>query len=240
VLELGARARLWSAPVLLVTISLAARTRPNREDGTATMADTTRTTDGAITVVPANEASCDDLQAVLGTRGDAARCQCQWFKIRRSEWGSVPVQERAQRLRQQTGCGHPGTRTTSGLVAYLDGEPAGWCAVEPRTAYLRLGRVPWAGRAEDKTDEGVWAVTCFVTRTGFRRRGVSRTLAAAAVHFARERGARAVEGYPMLTQPGQKMTWGELYVGSRSIFAAAGFTEVSRPTSRRVVMRIDF
>ncbi len=207
------------------------------------MADTTRmVTDAAITITPANQASCDDLQAVFGTRGDASRCQCQWFKIRDFQWRSVPVEERAERLREQTGCGHPGVRTTSGLVAYLDGEPAGWCAVEPRTAYVRLlfTRVPWTGRAEDKADDGVWAVTCFVTRTGFRRRGVSRALTAAAVDFARERGARAIEGYPMITHPGQEITWGELYVGSRSIFAAAGFTEASRPTPRRVVMRIDF
>jgi hypothetical protein len=31
-----------------------------------------------------------------------------------------------------------------------------------------------------------------------------------------------------------------LHVGSRSIFAAAGFTEVGHPTSRRVATRIDF
>jgi GNAT superfamily N-acetyltransferase len=101
-------------------------------------------------------------------------------------------------------------------------------------------RVAWAGRAEDKTDDSVWAVTCFVTRTGFRRRGISRALARAAVALARQRGARALEGYPMITQPGQEVTWGELHVGSRSIFAAAGFAEVGRPTLRRVVMRIDF
>jgi hypothetical protein len=34
----------------------------------------------------------------------------------------------------------------------------------------------------------------------------------------------------MTTEPGQEISWGELHVGSRSIFAAAGFTEVSRPT----------
>lgn len=198
--------------------------------------------DVAISVVPANEASWEDLKTVFGKRGDASRCQCQWFKIRDFEWRSVPVDERAERLREQTGCGRPEARTTSGLVAYLDGEPVGWCAVEPRTAYARLlrARVPWTGRAEDKADDGVWAVTCFVTRTGFRRRGVSRALAGAAVDFARERGARAIEGYPMATQPGHEFTWGELFVGSRSIFAAAGFAEVSRPTRRRVVMRIDF
>ena len=195
-----------------------------------------------IRVVPANEASWEDLQAVFGTRGDTSRCQCQHYKIRDMEWRSVPVEERAFRLRQQTDCGHPESDTTSGLIAYLDGEPAGWCAVEPRTAYLRLllTRVPWVGRSEDKTDDGVWAVTCFVTRTGFRRRGVSRALARASVDFARQRGACALEGYPMITTPGQDITWGELHVGSRSVFAAAGFSEVSRSSVRRVVMRIDF
>jgi GNAT superfamily N-acetyltransferase len=194
-----------------------------------------------ITIVPANEASWEDLQAVLG-RGYPSRCQCQRRKIRGREWDaeSVPVAERARRLRQQTHCGQPEADTTSGLAAYLDGEPAGWCAVEPRTAYVRLGRTPWAGRAEDKNDDSVWAVTCFVTRPGFRRRGVSRALARAAVDFARERGARALEGYPMITQPGQEITWDELHVGSRSIFAAAGFAELSHPSLRRVVMRIDF
>ena len=142
----------------------------------------------------------------------------------------------------QTDCGHPESDTTSGLVAYLDGEPVGWCAVEPRTAYPRLppARVAWTARGEAKDDESVWAVTCFVTRAGYRRRGVSRALARATVAFARDRGARAVEGYPMITHPGEEITWDELHVGSRSIFADAGFLEVSHPTLRRVVMRIDF
>jgi hypothetical protein len=39
---------------------------------------------------------------------------------------------------------------------------------------------------------------------------------------------------------GQDIPWGELHVGSRSIFIAAGFKEVNRPTPRRSVMRIDF
>jgi GNAT superfamily N-acetyltransferase len=195
----------------------------------------------AVKIVPANEASWEDLQAVLG-KSYPFRCQCQRHKMRGREWDaeSVPVEERARRLREQTDCGHPESETTSGLVAYLEGEPVGWCAVEPRSAFVRLGSTPWAGRAEDKTDDSVWAVTCFVTRTGFRHRGVSRALARAAVDFARQRGARALEGYPMITKPGQEITWDELRVGSRSIFEAAGFTEVSRPSLRRVVMRVDF
>jgi GNAT superfamily N-acetyltransferase len=203
---------------------------------------TARPADVMIAVVPANKASWEDLQAIFGTRGDPPRCQCQYFKTTPAQWRAMRVGERAARLREQTGCGHPRARTTTGLVAYLEAEPAGWCAVEPRPVYVHLrgSRVVWAGRSEDPADEGVWAVTCFVTRAGFRRRGVAGALAAASVGFAREHEARAIEGYPMITQAGQEITWGELYVGSRSMFADAGFTEVSRPTRRRVVMRIDF
>ena len=207
-------------------------------------ADDETTSARGVTIVPANEVSWEDLRAVFGTRGDPSRCFCQRYKMQhRESWASVGAEELAFRLRKQTDCGHPESETTSGLVAYLDREPAGWCAVEPRTAYPRLltkTRVPWEGRTEDKADDGVWAVTCLVTGAGFRRRGISRALALAAIDFARERGARAVEGYPLLTDAGEGFILGELHVGSSSIFADAGFTEVSRPTIRRVVMRIDF
>jgi GNAT superfamily N-acetyltransferase len=194
-----------------------------------------------VRIVPANEASWEDLQAVFGTRGSAARCQCQRYKLRpREAFRNFPVEERAARLRAQTDSGHPDADATAGLVAYVDEMPAGWCAVEPRTAYeglLRNNRVPWEGRSEDKADDSVWAVTCVFTRAGFRGRGVSRALVRAAVDFARDRGARALEGYPITTKD---VILEELGVGTEGVFAAAGFTEASRPTKRRVVMRIDF
>jgi GNAT superfamily N-acetyltransferase len=86
----------------------------------------------------------------------------------------------------------------------------------------------------------VWAITCFVTRKGYRRRGISYALAAATVEFARNHGARALEAYPMHTKAGNEITWGELYVGAHQVFAAAGFTDVSHPSPRRAVMRVDF
>ena len=197
-----------------------------------------------LTIVPANEAGCADLEAVFGARGSAAYCRCQRYKLRPKEaFAKFPVEERAHRLHEQTACGHPESETTSGLVAFLDREPVGWCAVEPRPAYgglVRNNRVPWEGRAEDKADETVWAVTCVFVRAGFRGRGIAYALARAAVAFARGRGARALEAYPMLTTRGQKISWDEIHVGSRSIFAAAGLAEVNRPTKRRAVMRIDF
>lgn len=102
----------------------------------------------AVTVVPANEASWEDIRAAFGDRGYAASCQCQRPKMRSwSEWHDLGIAGRMVRLEGQTHCGVPDAATTSGLVAYLDGEPVGWCAVEPRTEFARLRRtpVPWTG-----------------------------------------------------------------------------------------------
>lgn len=193
-------------------------------------------------IVPANEASWEDLQAIFGTTDYAGRCQCQRFKVLGWIWRDSTQEGRTAMLRSQTACGDPDAAATSGLVAYVDSEPAGWVAVEPRLAYpkLRTSRVPWTGRDEDKDDDGIWAVTCFTIRKGYRGHGLTYPLARATVDYARERGARALEAYPMITVPGKEITWGEVHVGTRQVFDEAGFVEVSRPTVRRVVMRIEF
>jgi GNAT superfamily N-acetyltransferase len=195
-----------------------------------------------VRIVPANEAPWEDLRAVFGTADYPARCQCQRFKVKGWIWRDSTLEQRTAMLQAQTSCGVPTAAATSGLVAYVEDEPAGWVAVEPRTAYpkLRTTRIPWTGRSEDKDDAGVWAVTCFAVRKGYRGRGLTYLLAAAAAGFARERGARALEAYPMITTPGKEITWGELHVGARQVFAEAGFTEVAHPTARRVVVRVEF
>lgn len=192
-------------------------------------------TDEQLTIVPANQATADDLEAVFGA-GDPARCSCQRFRMLPKEsWASEGPEELAARLRDQTACGNPRAKATTGLVAYLNDEAVGWCAAAPRAEHPRLlrdYRVPWLGRHEDKTDATVWAVTCFVTRAGYRRRGIGGALARATVSFARDRGARAVEGYPDLVDGGS--------VGTLAMFTGAGFTVVTRPGNRRAVVRIDF
>jgi GNAT superfamily N-acetyltransferase len=195
-----------------------------------------------LTIVPANEASAGDLAAIFGTTGYPGQCQCQRYKVVGWYLRDATQEQRTAMLRRQTGCGNPGARVTSGLVGYLGDEPAGWVAVEPRTAYPKLAtsRIPWRGRDEDKDDDDVWAVTCFVVRTGYRGRGLTYPLARAAIGFARERGARALEGYPIITQPGREIPWGDAHVGTRQVFEEAGFAAVSRPSVRCVVMRIDF
>ncbi|MGH3330443.1 MAG: GNAT family N-acetyltransferase [Nocardioidaceae bacterium] len=147
-----------------------------------------------------------------------------WKRTRRSHddgyGGADPRRAGDHRPRQRGVLGRP----------VLD-EPVGWVAVEPRTAYpkLRTSRVPWSGRAEDKSNDDIWAVTCFVVRKGYRGRGLTYPLARATIDFARERGARALEAYPMITHPGKEITWGEVHVGARQVFEDPGSRRSAAP-----------
>lgn len=195
-----------------------------------------------VRIVPANAASWEDLQAIFASNRDAASCGCQWFKHRDKDWAAIPPAAHLDALREQTGCGHADAEETTGLVAYVADVPAGWVAVEPRARYQRLlrARTPWLGRDEDKHDGGVWAVSCFIVRKEYRGERLTYALAAATIPHARAAGATAIEGYPMVTEPGKEITWGELYVGPLGAFEAAGFSVVSAPSKRRRVVRVDF
>jgi len=81
-----------------------------------------------------------------------------------------------------------------------------------------------------------WAIVCFYVVRGERRGGVAAALLEAAVAFAADHGAAAVEGYPKDTA-GTKRHANEMFVGSRSMFQAAGFEEVARRSPQRPIMR---
>ena len=114
----------------------------------------------------------------------------------------------------------------------VSGEPPGWGPGRVR-ARAKPGVIGACAQAPAAT-------TCFCVRKSFRGWGITYPLARAAADYARQQGASAVEGYAMVTQPGVEITWGEVHVGAVQVFAEAGFTEVSTPTKRRRVMRIDF
>ena len=186
-----------------------------------------------IIVQPVTEALFDDVQTVFGAKGQAARCQCQGYRMGWYDQQSDNVQGRRELLQDQVSEGH-------GLLAHLDGEPVGWCSVAPRRDYGYLRQTTWKGRTEDKDDASVWAVTCVVIRPGFRRQGVSRALVANTIDLARDAGARTIEAYPMKPAPGKDVTWGELHVGKLSTFLEAGFQVVHVPSLRRAIVRYDF
>ena len=187
-----------------------------------------------VMIEPASADRFVDAQHVFDGGGDGPDCQCQWWMQPNAQWRASNRAEREADFRAQTEAAVP-----PGLLAYVDGEAAGWVKVGPRTAQARLPRtrIVTTGSTEPMDDPKVWAITCFSVRKSGRKTGLMHTLIDAAVAFAREHGARVVEAYPFDTDAG-RISSNDLYVGALSTFLDAGFELVSRPTPKRAVVAL--
>ena len=85
----------------------------------------------------------------------------------------------------------------------------------------------------------MWSITCLFVRRSWRRKGISAKLLNAAAKFARDGGARIVEGYPTETK-GAKAADAFIWTGTASAFERAGFREVARRSPTRPIMRRSF
>ncbi len=169
-----------------------------------------------------------DLERLFGPRGACAGCWCMWFRRTRAEFKKGKGAANRRALKRLVDAGAP-----TGLLAYVGGEPAGWCAVAPREDFTRLER----SRVLKPVDERpAWAVPCFFVAARFRRLGVSAALLEAAAKHAARSGATLLEGYPV--EPRQRrMPDVFAYHGVASAFRAAGFNEVARRSATRPLMR---
>lgn len=171
-----------------------------------------------VEVHPATADRFDDVAAVLRPRDDGAQaCWCLAYRLGNAENRQPSGAARPERLREA--CAQ---EPAPGVVATVDGVPAGWCSFGPRAELPRLARsrtIPVVDEAE------VWSVFCLVVRAGHRRAGISRRLLDGAVRYARTRGVSVLEGYPVDTG-GARISATLAFVGTTSLFEAAGFRRV--------------
>jgi GNAT superfamily N-acetyltransferase len=166
-------------------------------------------------------------------RPDANVCWCLSYRIPSKENRELTGEARGSRAQELMKEGPPG------VLAYEGGEVVGWAAVAPRaqTTFARNRKIPHV----DELD--VWSVWCIRVRPGHRGEGISHHLLRGAVEFARERGAPAIEGYPVDNR-GAKVDLTMAYVGTRGLFERAGFVKAADTDSvlngfPRVLMRLD-
>ena len=118
------------------------------------------------------------LEALFGENGACGGCWCQAWKVADGEkWNEVQGSKAKARLRKGVR-----DRTTHGILAFVDGEPVGWCNFGPRLDYPRLERSRTL-KCDDA--ERVWSVTCFYVHRKFRAQGVATALLDHAVDILR-------------------------------------------------------
>lgn len=137
-----------------------------------------------------------------------------WWRLTRSQFEEDKAERNRLAFEQIVRSGEK-----PGLLAYRVGQPVGWVCVGPREQFPAMERSRVLARVDD---EPVWSVVCFFIAKGERRKGVSRTLLKAAVRYAKEKGARIIEGYPIPMKEGGTAD-PFAYTGLESIFEQTGF-----------------
>jgi GNAT superfamily N-acetyltransferase len=183
---------------------------------------------------PLTPARWSDLEVVFRAKGcSVARgCWCMAYRVS----GAAPKPARGvtraetwrRALKKRVDSGE-----VPGLIGYLDGVPVGWVSVAPREDYARLQRSPVMKPVDD---EPVWSIVCFVVPAPYRGQGVARALLDGAIAYAKRRGAKLLEAYPV-DKPGRSHD-DFMWFGAKSMFDAAGFHEVARRKPTRPVVRI--
>jgi len=170
-----------------------------------------------------DESRWGDFVRLFEARGGPKYCWCGvWREWRGAPGATVREQKRAT-IEAQVRAGTP-----VGLLAYLDGEPAGWCSVAPRETFRPLGGL------EDEPPRRVWSLVCFYVPRRRRGGGIAGRLLDAAIERATSAGADVLEAYPVEPEsPSYR------FMGFRPTFLKRGFEEHGMAGSRRHVMRLE-
>ncbi len=177
---------------------------------------------------PLTPSRWDDLVALFGERGACGGCWCMWMRLPRAKFEAQKGSGNRRAMRRIVAAGR-----VPGILAYLDGQPVGWCSVGPREDYSALAR---SRILKPVDDTPVWSIVCFFVAREARRTGVTVGLLAEAVRHVKRKGGRVVEGYPVEPKSGSTpdtFAWH----GLASAFNRAGFTECLRRSATRPIMR---
>ena len=177
---------------------------------------------------PLTPARWPDFESLFGPRGACAGCWYMWPRTTRAEFARGKGAGNRRALKRLVARG-----SVPGLIATVGGEPAGWCALGPRSVYSRLAR----SRVLEPVDERpVWSILCFFVARPFRRQGMTVKLLREAWRYAARGGAEILEGYPV--EPGSGKTADAFaWTGLASAFRRAGFREATRRSPTRPMMR---
>jgi GNAT superfamily N-acetyltransferase len=170
---------------------------------------------------PVTESTREDFEELFMSPGAPKYCWCMVWRRSTAEAKKNDPANRKRQMMARIAAGTP-----VGLLAYDRNTPVGWVSVAPRETYGNLGG-PDAGEGEV-----IWSIVCFFVPRKLRGNGMIRALIAAAVAYAKKRGATTVEAYPV-----EEDAPSYRFMGFVPTFAKAGFTELGMAGKRRHVMR---
>ena len=176
-----------------------------------------------------------DFETLFGPQGAFYNCWCVALRLPHAIRTKMEPSERKAHMQGRIAAGPP-----PGILCYAEGEPVAWVQVGPRHDVPQFNSPRTVSRPleeGDAHDPSIWAVSCFFLLPTLRGKGVSHSLLAGAIDYARSQGARLLEACPIDHVKQSKSV--TLCIGSTAIFDAAGFETIARRKDGRPLMRLD-
>lgn len=168
-----------------------------------------------------------DFEMLIGKRGACGGCWCMYWKLRGKDF-SENIGDSARQMQKSI----VDAKIIPGLLAYSEGYPVGWIAVEPRSQYPKLAH---SRILKPVDDQEVWSITCFFVEKNHRHKSITVELLKAAIEHVKKNGGEIVEGYPVDARTDQSAP--VIFTGTASAFKQAGFQEVARNSATRPIFR---
>jgi GNAT superfamily N-acetyltransferase len=184
----------------------------------------------SIEIVPLTPDRWADVTALFDEGGDPKSCSCMFWRVRGKDWAFGNAAEAREGFHHLVEADRD---PAPGLLAYADGRAVGWVSVAPREDFGRLTNSRVRPRIDDQP---VWSIVCFVVSKSARGQGLTTRLLDAAMDYAIERGAPALEAYPVDGGDG-RVPAALGYTGLLSTFVAAGFAVVHQIDSPQATVR---
>ena len=188
-----------------------------------------------VVVHPLTPERWPDLETIFEARGcSVARgCWCMYYRVSSKESGDTRPGDGRRARRKAALKWLAKADPPPGLVGYRGNVPVGWVSLGPREDFARLARSPTMKAVDDQP---VWSVVCFVVPSEYRKQGVARELLDGALRWARKRGVRLLEAYPV--DKSHAAASAAPWFGSKDMFDEAGFEEVARHKPARPIVRL--
>jgi GNAT superfamily N-acetyltransferase len=183
---------------------------------------------GKIEFHPLTKSIWKDFEELFGERGACGGCWCMAWRLSSKDFEKLKGDGNKKAMKKIVD-----DNEIPGIIAYINGKPAGWCSFAPREKFIRLENSRVLAKIDNKP---VWSITCLFIAKPFRRQGLSGEILKGVIQFCKKKKIKMLEAYPV--EPyNDNIPAVFAWTGIPSAFEKAGFKEVERRTPKKPIMR---
>lgn len=182
-----------------------------------------------ITIEPLNKTNWTKIVQLFGEKGACGNCWCMFYRLKKADF----IKGKANGGNKEALHNLVMKNSPTGILGFHEGQPIAWCAFAPREHFMKIEN----SRVHKRIDNNpIWSIPCFFIDKNYRRRGVSVELLKGVIKYAKEKGIKIIEAYPVIPTK-ESLPDSFAWIGLYKSFERAGFEIVDRTSKNRPMVR---